>query len=103
MTNAKDDWKPEVTFESATLVYFRILGERRPGTSFATIRSDDGLILRFVRWCNEAKIHPAVRGMSGGGVWFGGFFPDDAELVRAWLVDQGTTEVHDFFGSADGS
>lgn len=103
MTTSKGDWKPEVTFEQATLVYFRILGEQRPGTSFPTVRSDDGFILRFVRWCAEADIVPAVRGASGAGVWIGAFFPDDAELVRAWLVDQGTTEIGAFSAEDDES
>ena len=77
--------QPAVTFEHASLVYFRILGQKpEPEGSSLGVRNEAGLVLRFLEWMVKHGVTAAIQHTSGGGIWTGGFFPADAVKVRAW-------------------
>ena len=91
--------QPAVTFEHASLVYFRILGQKpEPEGSSVRVRNDGGLVLRFLEWMIEHGVTAAIHHSSGGGIWTGGFFPADAVKVRAWLQEHGASPTMSFDG-----
>jgi hypothetical protein len=90
---------PAVTFEHASLVYFRILGQKPESEgSSPRVRNDGGLVLRFLEWMVDSGVTAAVHHSSGGGIWTGGFFPADAVKVRAWLLEQNASPTMEFDG-----
>ena len=91
-------WKPKVTYEVADIVYVRILGEQRPGTSFPTLPADEGVVERFMKWCTKNEIVRVIPGHSGGGSFTGGFFRGDAEKVLDWLDENSIPRSRTFRG-----
>jgi len=92
---------PNVTFEFATIVYFRVQGEEQksePGDDLPRARDDGGLVGRFLDWQRTFKVHDAVFHSYGGGSLTMGFFPEDAKKVRAWLIEQGAVPQMTFNG-----
>lgn len=90
--------QPAVTFEHASIVYFRILGQKHEDESSLRVRDDGGLVVRFMAWMGEHGVTAAVTSSCGGGLWTGGFFPADALKVRAWLLEQGASPTMAFDG-----
>jgi hypothetical protein len=52
----------------------------------------NGLAARFGKWSRDNKVHAVRYVSSGGGALEAYFSPEDAERIRAWLVEQGGQE-----------
>ena len=85
---------PRVTYHATPVVWIHIRGEKKD-TNSSRVRSDGGLVTRFLEWClsNEVYTAPEVRaGYSGGGGHAAAYHVEDAERAIAWLRENGAEE-----------
>lgn len=80
-----------VGFVKTELVWFDIKGAF-VGRMMTRADPDD-VIGKFFDWMRENKIYSAVASTSGGGMYIGGFYSEDAPKVEAWLREQGCIEL----------
>ena len=81
---------PKVTFDMQNVVGISIRGEVGDPS---VLPDDGGLIGRFLQWQADNQVVPAVAGTASGHGTFVGFFdPEDAKIVKAWLLQQGATQ-----------
>lgn len=78
--------------EAYDVVWFSFSGDPHP-KGFPYCPDDHGLVLKFLKWCTDEKIHSPIRtGMSGGGQYVGAFFRGDAKRVLEWWKEHGVEE-----------
>ncbi|MCX6713303.1 MAG: hypothetical protein NTY66_03810 [Candidatus Vogelbacteria bacterium] len=82
---------PKVQFSIQTLIRVKIRGEKSKDPNRDDY-GDDGLVKKFLHFLVE---RPDIRsprksgGMAGAGEYIGYFFPEHAEEIEKWLVEQG--------------
>lgn len=85
---------PKVTYTRATVVNFMVEGSpRQDKAGLRCTRDDGGLVQCFLRWQFKVGRFPAFTRATGGGVFYGAFFPEDAEAVEEWLKENGAEEA----------
>lgn len=79
--------KPTVAFRTQPLVYIEVL--KVAGTPL----EDDGIALLFMQWQVANKCVPIHNLWFDKGSFGGSYTVEDAEKIRAWLVEQGVEET----------
>jgi len=79
--------KPTVRFRTQPLVYIEIL--KAAGTPL----EDNGIALLFMQWQVANKCVPIQNLWFNKGSIGGSYSVEDAEKIRAWLVEQGVEET----------
>lgn len=83
--------KPEVTYTAKTIVWFEIKGTFVQHGS--TLSDTENITGRFMKWLCNQTFFPARMQMTGGGCWYGAFWPEDADTVKKWLLENGAKEI----------
>lgn len=79
---------PDMLFEEVPdLVWFSIGGIDREPYSIREIHAN--FVGRFQKWLAAENLWPYKTTTTGGGMWHGAFFKEDAARVKSWLLENG--------------